>query len=119
METLMEAPKCRTCGKRHWSRVCETFDVALETEIVTQVTKNVSQMTKNVTPETAIVTMIEGEGFTVADLKGALSEAEAEVRQLKARVVLLEAELEVRKPKAVEASERMRRYRERKRMNGG
>jgi hypothetical protein len=98
----MEAPKCRTCGKRHWSRVCETFDVALETEIVSQVTKNV-----------ALKADMGAYGTTVADLKEILADAEAEVRQLRAKVVLLEAELEVRKPKAMNATERSRKWRAR------
>jgi hypothetical protein len=89
----------------------ETKIVANETKPVARETKSVSNVTDNVAPETTIVAMIDGETITVADLNEMLDEAETEIDQLKARIVLLEAELAVRKPKALSGTERSRKWR--------
>lgn len=83
----MEAPKCRTCGERHWSRVCS-------------VTKNVTLVTKNVTK-------------TDPEDVGALH---AEIARLRAELASLRRVLEIQKVKtAMTGAERMRKLRERKR----
>jgi hypothetical protein len=83
-----------------------------ETKPVARETKSVSNATDNVAPETTIVAVIDGETVTVADLNEMLDEADVEINQLKARIVLLEAELAVRKPKALSATERSRKWRQ-------
>jgi hypothetical protein len=85
-----------------------------ETKPVAQETKSVSNTTDNVAPETTIVAVIDGETITVADLNEMLDEAGTEIDRLEARIVLLEAELKVRKPKALSATERSRKWRRNK-----
>jgi hypothetical protein len=89
----------------------ETKIVANETNPVARETKSVSNATNNVAPETTIVAVIDGETITVADLNEMIESAGAEIDQLEARIVLLEAELKVRKPKALSATERSRKWR--------
>jgi hypothetical protein len=88
-----------------------TNSVAKATNPVARETKTVSNATDNVAPKTTIVAVIDGETFTVADMEEAFDEAVTEIDQLKARIVLLEAELEVRKPKALSGTERSRKWR--------
>jgi dGTP triphosphohydrolase len=91
-----------------------TNSVAKATNLVARETKTVSNATDNVAPKTTIVAVIDDETITVADMEDAFDEAVAEMDQLKARIALLEAELQSRKPKALSATERSRKWRRKK-----
>ena len=56
---LMEAPRCRTCGQKHWQRICPvTPDVTRVTPPVTEpVTPSVT-VTKPVTPVTKTIAVV-------------------------------------------------------------
>lgn len=96
----MEPPLCRTCGKKHWSRVCE------ETSTVT-VTKPVSAtVTPNVTPKLSAIETPR----MVAPSKLAALETENEA--LRAEVAMLKGRLADVNKLPMTGAERVRRHRE-------
>src|SRR5882672_3430250 len=64
-KSLMDAPKCRTCGERHWSRLCEP--------VVTQ------PVTKPVTPSVTVTKPVTA----VAVPCPQCAQYEAEIKRLK------------------------------------
>lgn len=121
----MEAPKCRTCGERHWSRICDEPRNA-------PVTKGVT-VTPNVTPDvTPPVTRLNPSLIAYADAEirgehqrrfGILPEA-VRVGLLQDEIINSQAEVARLKRalaeangggKAMTASERMKKMRERRR----
>lgn len=100
---LMDAPKCRICGERHWSRVCDD-------SVTKRVTSSVS-----VTP---IVTKMARESdaeFT--RLTGLIFDGQKEIERLRDEVARLKRELAEAhgsKKAAMSGAERVRLHRERK-----
>jgi len=93
----MDAPTCRTCGKKHWSRVCDGDD---------DVTKRVTPVTKNVTPRdivTATVTPIKQ-----ADLEIENRTLRIEVERLTTEVMYLKKRFADEHQKTVPVAERNR-----------
>lgn len=99
----MEAPVCRTCGKRHWIRVCDG-DVTPVTKPRNAPITNPVTVTQNVTPPvTQIVTRcLECERL------------EQEIERLTAEVVHLKRELAKSVLPTMTAAERMKKMRERR-----
>lgn len=48
----MEAPKCRTCGERHWSRICDDVTIPVTRPVTKPVTSS-PPVTTSVTPRQA------------------------------------------------------------------
>jgi hypothetical protein len=95
----MHAPKCRTCGQRHWSRLCQ--DV---TEDVTSVTETVTSVAKPVTVTPAVTPRL------VAPSK--LAALQTENDALRAEVAMLKRKLAEVNRLPTTSAERMRRMRE-------
>jgi hypothetical protein len=91
----MDAPVCRTCGKKHWSRICQGDDV---TSPVTP--PSPKPVTKPVTSDVP---------RSVAPSKLAALEVENEA--LRAEVAMLKAELAKARPVTTTSAERMRKLR--------
>lgn len=92
----MDAPTCRICGEKHWSRVCDGDDA----------------VTKRVTPSRPVTVPV------TPDDPAWKPSAQAQIDALVAEVAMLKRELaEARggKPRPLTAAERMKKMREAKR----
>jgi hypothetical protein len=92
----MDAPKCRICGERHWSRLCVTPDVTRD------VTRDVT-VTKPVTCQ-----QCERLRAEIVDLTSSLAQSQRLVAEL--RKLLKEAVPKL----AMSGAERVRNHRQRK-----
>jgi len=95
----MEAPVCKLCGKRHWSRLC----YEPSRNVTSRVTRNANNVTEPVTPVTTIVTP------QVADLEQEVGHWKQEAARLEAEVKHLKQQLS-----PMTAAERAKNYRKRK-----
>ena len=81
----MDAPKCRTCGERHWDRVCPTPPAVAKSR---NVTAPVRSVVRNVTanPRSDLIGDLEAE---IKMLKRKLAESHAELEEMRASMAKL------------------------------
>jgi hypothetical protein len=102
----MDAPVCRTCGKKHWSRLCAG-------EVTDPVTQTVTgQVTKPVTVTPPVTRDVPR---SVAPSKLAALEVENEA--LRAEVVMLKRKLADVNKVPTTSTERMKKLRERRKQS--